>query len=96
MRSLRTWWRREARKREWEGALSPGGVGRKPGQAKTVAAWKVQMLGRIEAEAGLGRGEEEGNGARGTVGHRVSNVRRDGSLFGSDGGDAGSPDAVAA
>lgn len=48
----------------------------------------------LEAEAGLG--EEARYGARGTLGHRVGNVRRDGSLVGSDSGDAGSPDAVAA
>lgn len=94
MRSLQTWWRQEAGKRTWEGTLDPGGVGRKPGRAKTVATWKVRMLGRLEAEAGLG--EEGGYGARGTVGHSVGNVGRDGSLFGSDCGDAGSPDALAA
>ena len=96
MRRLQTWWRCEAEKRAWEGTRSPRGVGRKPGRAKTVAAWKVRILGRLEAEAEAGLGEEGGYGARGTVGHRVGNVGRDGSLFGSDCGDAGSPDAVAA
>lgn len=52
------------------------------------------MHGRLEAEAGLG--EEDGCGARGIMGHSGGDVGRDGSRFGSDCGDAGSPDAVAA
>lgn len=52
------------------------------------------MNRRLQSEAGLG--EEGGYGARGTVGHGVGKTGRNGSLVGSDGGDAGSPDAVAA
>lgn len=39
---------------------------------------------------------EGGDRARGRMGHDVGNVGRDGSLVGSDRGDAGSLDAVAA
>lgn len=59
-----------------------------------MAACKARKHQPLEAEAGLE--EEEGYGARGTVGHCVGNAGRDGSLVGSDRVDAGSPDAVAA
>lgn len=52
------------------------------------------MYRQLEVEAELV--EEGGCSARGSMGHNVGNVGRDGSLVGSDFGDAGSPDVVGA
>ena len=59
-----------------------------------MAAWEVQTHRPLEAEAELR--EEGGSGARGTVGHGVGNAGWDGSLAGSDRGDAGGADTVEA
>lgn len=69
------------------------GAGGNLKRAETIAAWKVREHRPLEAEAGL---VEEAGVARGAVWDTVGNVGRDGSLVGSDRGDAGSPDAVAA
>lgn len=56
-----------------------------------------RALRPLEAEAGLVAEEEEEEAlARGAVWDTTGNVGRDGSLLGSDRGDAGSPDAEAA
>lgn len=57
-----------------------------------------RALRPLEAEAGLVKEEEEEEEAiaREAVWDTTGNVGRDGSLLGSDRGDAGSPDAEAA
>lgn len=55
-----------------------------------------RALRPLEAEAGAGLVEEEEALAREAVWDTTGNVGRDGSLLGSDRGDAGSPDAEAA
>lgn len=94
VKKLRTRWWREADKRAWEGTPSVSGARRQPRRTETIEAWNVRTRQRLEAEAGLlGEGAYR---ARGRMGHDVGNVGRDGSLVGSDRGDAGSLDAVAA
>lgn len=69
------------------------GAEREPRRAEAIAAWTVRALRPLEAEAGLVAEEAV---ARGAAWDTTGNVGRDGSLLGSDRGDAGSPDAEAA
>lgn len=94
MRKFQTRWWLEADKRLEEGKPDVSGAGQKSRRPETTSAWNGQMHRQLEVEEELL--EEGGCSARGSMGHNVDNMGRDGSLVGSERGDAGSPDAVAA